>query len=84
MLGGVCMIERKIKEEFNDSSDLIVKKIKNITIIYLESVSSSDKVNDYITLMTSMDNGKIRDVFDRMAAPNIKEIKKKEKVSSLV
>ncbi len=76
MLGGVCMIERKIKEEFNDSSDLIVKKIKNITIIYLESVSSSDKVNDYITLMTSIDNGKIRDVFDRMAAPNIKEIKK--------
>ncbi len=69
------MIEERIKEEFNNSSDLIIKKIKKLTIIYLESISSSDKVNDYITLITSMDNNKIRDVFDNMAAPNIKLVK---------
>lgn len=42
------MIEKKIRNIFNNSSDLKYKKIRNIKVLYLESLCSSDKVNEYI------------------------------------
>lgn len=42
------MIYKKIKNMFNNTSDLKYKKIRKIEVIYLESLCSSDKVNEYI------------------------------------
>ena len=36
-----------IKKEFKDSSDLIIKTINDIDVIFLESLCSSDKINEY-------------------------------------
>ena len=46
-------ILKRLQEEFEKNTDFIVKKIKtkqfkDIYVIYLESVTGSDKVNDYI------------------------------------
>ena len=38
----------KLKNDFYNSSDLIIKNIKTIKIIYLESLSDSDKIYFYI------------------------------------
>lgn len=38
----------KLKKQFNNSSDLIVKKFNNITIMFLESVCDSNKLNEFI------------------------------------
>ena len=42
------MILDKLKKEFNESSDLIVKKINNVTVVFLESVCDSNKLNEFI------------------------------------
>ena len=42
------MIYQKLKKEFNNSSDLKYKKINNVKIIYLESLCSSNRINEYI------------------------------------
>ncbi|MGN1372002.1 MAG: spore germination protein [Candidatus Coprovivens sp.] len=42
------MITDKLKEEFNNSTDLIHKQFNKINIIYLESLCNSDKINEYI------------------------------------
>ena len=39
----------KIKYDFNNSSDLIIKNFNNTYIIYLESICDSDKINEYIS-----------------------------------
>ena len=39
---------KKLKKDFNESSDLIVKQLDNIYVIYLESICDSDKINFYI------------------------------------
>ena len=44
---------KRIQKEFSKTPDLIIKKVKlslidTVYIVYLETVSSSDKVNDYI------------------------------------
>ena len=55
----------KLKKDFNNSSDLIIKKINNIYIIYLESVSDSDKINFYIIQNITQGNNK-----DFISGPN--------------
>ena len=37
-----------IKNSFNNSSDLIIKKINNIYLIYLQSICDTEKINDFI------------------------------------
>ena len=41
-------IINKLKKDFNNSSDLIIKSLDNVHVIYLESICDSDKVNFYI------------------------------------
>ncbi len=46
-------IIKRLREEFSGVPDLIIKKVKlnilkTVYVVYLETVSSSDKVNDYI------------------------------------
>lgn len=55
-------ILKRLQEEFKKNTDFIIKKIKtkqfkDIYVIYLESVTGSDKVNDYILKqLTSINN----------------------------
>ncbi len=76
-------IVKKIREEFGKTPDLIIKKIKlslfdTVYVIYLETVSSSNKVNDYIlknlSSFGSFKNTKKIDIASLIPGPNTKEI----------
>ena len=61
-----------IKSKFNNSSDLIIKNINKITIIYLESICDGDKINNYITkniILTKSNK-------DIISGPNVIEVSK--------
>ena len=71
-------IVEKIKKDFNNVSDLAIKSykvnlFKNIDIVYLKSVCSGDKINDYvlknISLLAGL-NKKINDIENIIAGPN--------------
>lgn len=75
-------IINRLQNEFNKSPDLVIKSItinifKKIYITYLETVSSSDKVNDYIlkNLILEKDNVTKGNIASFIAAPNTLEIK---------
>ena len=75
-------IINRLQNEFNKSPDLVIKSItinifKKIYIAYLETVSSSDKVNDYIlkNLILKKDNITKGNIASFIAAPNTLEIK---------
>lgn len=75
-------IINRLQNEFNKSPDLVIKSIsinlfKKIFIAYLETVSSSDKVNDYIlkNLILEKDNITKGNIASFIAAPNTLEIK---------
>ena len=42
------MIYEKLKKDFNNTSDLIHKKVNKIDIVYLESLCASNKVNEFV------------------------------------
>ncbi len=44
----IYMLYQKLKKDFNESGDLKHKEINNVHVVYLESLCSSDKVNEYI------------------------------------
>ena len=74
-------IINRLQNEFNKSPDLVIKSItisifKKIYIAYLETVSSSDKVNDYIlkNLILEKDNITRGNIASYIAAPNTLEI----------
>lgn len=69
------MVE-EIKNKFNNSSDLIVKKIKNIDIIFLESLCSSDKINEYVLKVLSLN--KIKNLESSIVGPNTISLKKED------
>ena len=39
---------KKIKENLGNSSDIVERNINKISYIYLESVSSDDKISDFL------------------------------------
>ena len=53
-----------LKKKFGNSSDIQYRTIKNITYIYLESVSSDDKISDF--LVRSITNQSIFNVFNNL------------------
>lgn len=72
-----------INEEFKECNDLIYKKIKinfkTYHIYYLETVSSGDRINDYI--LKSISNTKtLLNINKTLPSPNIKEINNKDKI----
>lgn len=78
---------KRIKEEFSYHPDLIIKTIKlsffkEINIIYLETVSASDKVNDYILKNIIIGHNKInkKNLASYLASPNTKKINKDDEV----
>ncbi len=67
----------KLQKEFNNSPDLIVKSLKGnffktIYLVYLETVSSSNKVNDYIlkNLVLVKDQITSHNIESFLASPN--------------
>lgn len=79
----------RLKEEFIKNTDFIVKKIDakhlgNIYIIYLESVTGSDKVNDYIlkqlTLINNLKDVKSKDIESIIPGPNTVKIDNDDKI----
>lgn len=80
---------KRIQTEFSKNPDLIIKKIKlslldTVYVVYLETVSSSDKVNDYIlknlSFISSNKNGKVSNLDSILPGPNTKEIKNTDEI----
>ena len=83
----------RIKEEFKNTPDLIIKKVKlslfdTIYVLYLETVSSSNKVNNYIlknlSNFGSFKNTKKLDLASLIPGPNTKEIKNIDEIEYFI
>lgn len=81
-------IIKRIEKEFSNTPDLIIKNIKinmfkTIYVVFLETVSSGDKVNDYIlkNLATiSSSGGSIKNLESTIPGPNIVSISNEDKI----
>lgn len=75
------MLYDKIKKEFSDSSDLKYKKINDVHVIYLESLCSSDSINEYI--LQNLTIGKpyvfLKDI---ISGPNVIYLKNEKEIST--
>jgi hypothetical protein len=72
---------KTIKNEFKDVPDLIQRKIKykfgTVYLFYIETVSGSDRINNYILKnLTNFNNEK--NINNLLAVPNLKNINKNE------
>lgn len=77
MVKNMNKIVERLQKEFFNSSDLIIKTVNNIYIIYLESVSSSDRINDYVLKELSLTNKKNgHNLESLIAGPNTTKIQK--------
>lgn len=81
MVNRMNKIVTRLQKEFTKNPDLIIKDINiklfsTIYILYLESVSSSDKVHDYILKNIILKKDKInkKNIHDYIAGPNTKKI----------
>ena len=64
----------KIMEDYVEVSDLVIKNIKNVYIIYLESLADQDKINNYI--LKIIPKSLIpKDIKKLIPAPNVKDVK---------
>ena len=72
----------KLLKDFKDTPDLIIRSIKNINIIYLESISNSDKINDYIlkNLNYFINKKNDIDIEKIIPSPNLKFINNYEQI----
>ncbi len=52
-----------IKEKYGNSSDIVTRNINNISYIYLESVSSDDKISDFLN-KSIIDISNIKDLYN--------------------
>lgn len=77
----------RLKSEFSKTPDLIIKEIKlnmlnTLYVIYLETVSGSNKVNDYIlkNVIDNKDKINKNNFQNYLAGPNTKEVNKYDKI----
>lgn len=84
---------KRIQEEFSKTPDLIIKKVKlslmdTIYVVYLETVSSSDKVNDYIlknlSYMSGTKNTKVIDLESILPGPNLVTINNYDEIEYFI
>jgi len=79
-------IIKSIKNNFKDTPDLIIKELeynnKKLYLVYLETVSSSDKINEYIlkNLNYLISINKLKNINKNIPAPNIKNIESYDKI----
>lgn len=73
-----------VNSEFKDCNDLIYKKIKirlkTYHIFYLETMSSGDRINDYI-LKSISSNTNINNINKNLPSPHFISIDKKDKIN---
>lgn len=69
----------KIKKDYIEVTDLIIKPFGSVTIVYLETLADQDKINDYILKILS-NNKKITDIKSVIPSPNVKDIKTYEEL----
>lgn len=81
MVKSMNKIVERLQKEFSKTPDLVVKEInlsffKTVYIVYLETVSGSDKVNDYVLKNLILEKEKIskKNIASFIAGPNTKEI----------
>lgn len=86
-------IIRRIQNEFSKTPDLIIKKVKlsmldTIYVVYLETVSSSDKVNDYIlknlSYMSATKSTKVIDLESILPGPNLVTINNPDEIEYFI
>ena len=77
-------LTKEIKKTFSSSTDLIIKNIKDITIIFLESLCSSDKINEYVLKVLSLSKKKNHDLNNILVGPNTKEVNDKLEIVNLL
>ncbi len=86
-------IVKRIQNEFTKTPDLIIKKIKlslldTVYVVYLETVSSSDKVNDYVlknlSYMSGTKNTKVINLESILPGPNLKEINNLDEIEFFI
>ncbi len=64
---------KKIQKDYENVTDLVVKKIKSIHIIYLETLADQDKINNYI--LKIIPKSLIpRDIKRLVPSPNVKDV----------
>ena len=82
-------IVTNIKKEFIDNTDLVIKKVnitkfKDIYVIYLESVTGSDKVNEYvlknITLLNALKRVSLNKLQSTIPAPHTVILKNEDDI----
>ena len=82
-------IVKRIENDFKNTVDLVIKPIKvsfwqTIYVIYLESVTGSDKVNDYIlkniSFLNAVAKKKLKDLPSLIPAPNTKILKNADEI----
>ncbi len=82
-------ILKRLQKEFEKNTDFTVKKIetkhfKDIYVVYLESVSGSDKVNDYIlkqlTFINNLKDVKKYDIESIIPGPNTIKITEEDQI----
>ena len=82
-------IVKQIQKEFSQNVDLIIKPIKLsplqiIYIIYLESVTGSDKVNDYIlknlSLLSGLKHKRLSDLKSLIPSPHTVVVNNKDEI----
>ena len=86
-------IVKRIQDEFQKTPDLIIKEIKlslfdTIYVVFLETVSSGNKVNDYIlknlSSFSSFKNTRKIDINSLIPGPNTKEIKNLDEIEYFI
>ena len=86
-------IVKRIQDEFQKTPDLIIKEIKlslfdTIYVVFLETVSSGNKVNDYIlknlSSFSSFKNTRKIDINSLIPGPNTKEIKSLDEIEYFI
>ena len=76
-------LTKEIKKTFSSSTDLIIKNIKDITLIFLEGLCSSDKINEYILKVLSLKKTS-DDLNNILVGPNTKEVFTLEEITNLL
>lgn len=73
----------EIEKTFANSTDLIVKKIKDIDIVFLQSLCSSDKINEYVLKVLSLSKTN-SDLNNTLVGPNTKLVNSLEEIVNLL
>ena len=62
-----------IKSDYQNITDLVIKNLKNIVIIYFETLADQNKINDYILKFTTIHHIP-KDIKRLIPSPNVKDI----------